>query len=54
MQPIVVRPNISIDQLIRELSNPELMQKAKAINVPCIDEVKRTQADIVLDEFIRK
>lgn len=54
MQPIVVRPNISIDQLIRELSNPELMQKAKAINVPCIDEVKRTQADIVLDEFIQK
>ncbi|KOR13254.1 MULTISPECIES: type I restriction-modification system endonuclease [Acinetobacter] len=54
MQPIVVRPNISIDQLIRELSDPELMQKAKAINVPCIDEVKRTQADIVLDEFIQK
>ena len=54
MQPIVVRPNISIDQLIRELSDPELMKKAKAIDVPCIDEVKRTQADIVLDEFIQK
>lgn len=54
MQPIVVRPNISIDQLIRELSDPALMQKAKAIDVPCIDEVKRNQADIVLDEFIQK
>ena len=54
MQPIVVRPNISIDQLIRELSDPRLMQKAKACAVPSIDEVKRTQADLVLDEFIQK
>jgi type I restriction enzyme, R subunit len=54
MQPIVVRPNISIDQLIRELTDADLMKKAKAMDVPCIDEVKRTQADIVLDEFIQK
>ncbi len=54
MQPIVVRPNISIDQLIRELSDPRLMQKAKACAVLSIDEVQRTQADLVLDEFIQK
>lgn len=54
MQPIVVRPNISIDQLIRELSDPNLMQKAKACAVLSIDEVQRTQADLVLDEFIQK
>ena len=41
-------------QLIRELMDPDLMKKAKAMDVPYIDQVKRTQADIVLDEFIQK
>lgn len=54
MKPIVVRPNISIDQLVNELSDEDLMQKAKAVVVPSIDGVQRTQADLVLDEFIQK
>lgn len=54
MQPIVVRPNISIDQLILELSNPDTMLKAKAVDIPSNDGVKRSQADLVLDEFIQK
>lgn len=54
MKPIVVRPNISIDQLIGELTDPDLMKKAKAVNVPSDDGMKRTQADLVVDEFIQK
>lgn len=54
MKPIVVRPNISIDQLIQELTDTDLMQKAKAISIPSDDGVKRTQADLVLDELVQK
>lgn len=54
MKPIVVRPNISIDQLIKELSDADLMQKAKAVPIDSDDGVQRTQADLVLDELIQK
>lgn len=54
MKPIVVRPNISIDQLINELCDTDLMQKAKAVSISSNDDVERTQADLVLDEFIQK
>lgn len=54
MKPIVVRPNISIDQLIKELTDADLMQKAKTVSVPSDDGVKRTQADLVLDELVQK
>lgn len=54
MKPIVVRPNISIDQLIKELTDADLVRKAKAVNVASDDGIQRTQADLVLDELVQK
>ena len=54
MKPLVVRPHISITQLIRELLDDNLVEKASSIAIDSTDGVKRTQADVLLDELVQK
>ncbi len=54
MKPIAVRPNIPLKQIIAELEDDELIEKARAVAVANPDGVKRTQADLLLDQLVQK